>query len=232
MIPVEEIQAGDLVTLPLAGERPVIRVERYPADPELAARGLETYARDAFVVVYNPGGPGLAAGGQSYDRDEASLAIKRAGDLVPARRPGYDRQASHAGGEQTRSRSRLADNSPPAAPLSSAPTAARARSTDPATSHAAARSVQLRDAHEAIRRLFRELGPMSDELLVERYVAATQEGLRPAQSPSGIRTRRHDLAEAGVLVVSGQATTPAGRACNVWALSQRPLEVYDPEPEL
>jgi len=37
-------------------------------------------------------------------------------------------------------------------------------------------------------------------------------------TPQRIRTARHDLAEAGLLVVSGQSKTPSGRSCRVWTL--------------
>ena len=219
MIPVEELRAGDLVRLPARGEREVVRVEVYPPIPALVERGLETYASDAYVVVYRPGSDG----------PEGQLRVLRRGDLVDARRPGrYDRGAKReAGGTGS---VRLADTTPPAS--SSSPSPPRARATDPRTSHAAARSVgALRDSQQAVLRLFRELGPMSDDLLVERYIAAAAEGLRP-QSPSGIRTRRHELAEAGELVVVGESRTAAGRACNVWGLAQEALSVYDPEPSL
>lgn len=226
MIPVEELVAGDVVILP--GDREVIvqTVDRYEARSFLDAVGAPP--RIEYVVRWSrrearyPDGTEIA-GGQLL----GSLKPMKAGETVDARRPGGYSPGATAGGGQTRSRSRLADNSPPAAPTP------RARAADPAASHAAARSVRdLADSHEAIRRLFRELGQMSDDVLVERYLAAVEEGLRPAQSPSGIRTRRHELADEGELVKVGEGRTRAGRACSVWALASVPLTEYDPEPPL
>lgn len=183
----------------------------------------------------------------------ARLAADEAGAIIHAKRGRHDREARcdycaidgrealarllnraplERAAEQTRS-PRLADDS-------AASSSARARTTDPATSHAAARSIpagQLRDSQEAILRLFRELGPMTDELLVERYQDAVDDGLRPSQSPSGIRTRRDELTGQGRLRDSGRKTrTRSGQQAIVWELSSPddtpPPEEYDPEPDL
>lgn len=114
----------------------------------------------------------------------------------------------------------------------------RARSTDPATSHAAARSIRpgfLRDSQDAIVKLFRELGPMDDSLLVDRYQEAVLEGLRPNQSPSGIRTRRAELVDAGVVRDTGRTVRlESGRQATVWELlvDVPPVRGEDPEPPL
>lgn len=214
---VEELQAGDVVTLPSGRDVEVQLVDRYEEPRvEYVVRWRRSQAS------YDDGRP--IAGGELL----GSLRPMAEGEAVDARRPtGYSPAAS-AGAEQTRSRSRLADNSAPVA----LPSPARARPSDPATSHAAARSLgDLRPAQDAVLGLFRELGEMSDEVLVEQYLAAIPDGLL-RQTPSGIRTRRHELAEMRALVIVGETMTRAGRACNVWALARPTLEVYDPEPPL
>jgi hypothetical protein len=86
--------------------------------------------------------------------------------------------------------------------------AARARNKDPETSHEAARqaSEHLRASQEAVLRFFRERrGRMSDQQLVEEYPGG-KDGY-PEQSPSGLRTRRHELVIAGKIVFTGQRDT-------------------------
>jgi len=74
---------------------------------------------------------------------------------------------------------------------------AKARAKDPESSRDAARqaSNKLRESQEAVLRLFRVMGEMSDEQLVAEYTArmGTYPGLYPPQTPSGLRTRRHEL---------------------------------------
>jgi hypothetical protein len=42
----------------------------------------------------------------------------------------------------------------------------------------------------------------------------------PRQSPSGIRSRRAELTDLGLIIDSGRRTvTPSGRPCIVWTLS-------------
>lgn len=90
-------------------------------------------------------------------------------------------------------------------------TTARARRTDPPTSHEAARSVKdLRASQYAVLRCFFECGPMHDEMLVARYTG-------PPQTDSGLRTRRREIERLGLLQDSGKtATTRSGRATVVW----------------
>lgn len=119
----------------------------------------------------------------------------------------------------------------------------------------------LRDSQEAVLRLLRELGEMSDDLLVERYQAVAEEGNVSRQSPSGIRSRRSELVELGLVRDSGRKVIlePSGRRAIVWELTAagasgwRPSRVagsiessfldgpgtsvrteaeYDPEPDL
>lgn len=85
---------------------------------------------------------------------------------------------------------------------------AKARPKDPESSHEAARqaSNKLRDSQESVLRLFRVMGEMSDEQLVEEYTAAmgTYPGLYPPQTPSGLRTRRHELVLCEKIVYTGR----------------------------
>jgi hypothetical protein len=92
---------------------------------------------------------------------------------------------------------------------------AHARRGDPRTSHDAARSLKyVTDAQSSIIDLFREFGPMTDEQVWERLRG------RILISPSGARTRRHELVEAGLLVDSGErARTLANRHTIVWRLA-------------
>ena len=63
--------------------------------------------------------------------------------------------------------------------------------------------------------MFEVHGPLTDEELVRRYVAA-DEGLR-FQSPSGLRTRRSELVKAGLLRDTGQRKVGStGRKMIVW----------------
>lgn len=236
MIPVEEIAAGDVVTLPGAARRQVevIRVEC------LGQIGLTEEA--GYVVVYNPATPGTGPDGSQFARSEASLRIMAAGEPVDAIRPAdYTRRARALAAEQARS-PRLADNSAAGpATSSSAPPSPRARGTDPATSHAAARSIkaqELRESQELVYGLFERFGPMDDVSLVDRYRELALAGQIRVQSPSGIRTRRNELVEKGRLVNSGKTTIlESGRRAIVWALAGGPLALtieqeYDPEPLL
>ena len=94
------------------------------------------------------------------------------------------------------------------------PDQAHARKTDPSTSHAAAASMKpAKLAHQ--RRLVYETlkarGPMTDWDLVNCL---------PGESPSGVRTRRKELASAGLVCDSGgKQRLPSGRAAIVWRVT-------------
>lgn len=94
---------------------------------------------------------------------------------------------------------------------------AHARSTDPATSHSAARSI----SSEAIRRSQEEVlevmrmwtGGFYDEQLV-----ATMRARGTKQSVSGIRTRRAELRDKGLVYDTGKRERlQSGRMSIVWA---------------
>lgn len=103
--------------------------------------------------------------------------------------------------------------------------AAFARSTDPITSHEAATSVEskIKWSQRAVREFFEMQGrAMSDKDLVERYPRYVETGRYdwPRQSPSGLRTRRHELTEMGVIEDSGVAQIYKGsnRRHIIWRL--------------
>jgi hypothetical protein len=97
---------------------------------------------------------------------------------------------------------------------------ARARSTDPETSWAAARSITpdaLRANQSAVLQVLGKYGPMTDEQLADEY--ARCDWFAP-QSPSGLRTRRHELQELGLVEDSGErARLRSGRQAIVWRAS-------------
>jgi len=96
------------------------------------------------------------------------------------------------------------------------PDSAEARRTDPETSHEAAASVgDTRPSQQAVLKMFQDYGEMCDEELLRLATAAF---LR--QSPSGLRTRRRELVDKGLLKDSGRrGLTPAGRRTIIWELA-------------
>jgi hypothetical protein len=92
---------------------------------------------------------------------------------------------------------------------------ARARDTDPETSHAAAASLsseKIRESQALVLGLLRADGPMTDETLV-----AVVEERELRLSPSGARTRRKELVDLGLVEDSGgRVRTGSGRAAIVW----------------
>lgn len=85
----------------------------------------------------------------------------------------------------------------------------RARHTDPQTSHDAANSVvEVTKTQLAIYKLLKK--PMTDEQLVERYKA------KAWASDSGIRSRRSELVELGLIERKSEAKTRSGRKAIVW----------------
>lgn len=103
----------------------------------------------------------------------------------------------------------------------SAPRRARARSTDPWTSHAAARSVKdLNGYQQLVLECLRKLGPSTDEELVE-YILSFHHGELPrGATASGIRTRRRELVDREPPLVHDTGRigrTKADRPTKVWA---------------
>jgi hypothetical protein len=90
---------------------------------------------------------------------------------------------------------------------------AHARPSDPHTSHDAARLLspaKLRDSQKAVLGHFRKFGPMTDTDLVNVYVGSPQ-------SRSGLRTRRSELVDRGLVEDTGaRKRLPTGRNAIVW----------------
>jgi len=91
-----------------------------------------------------------------------------------------------------------------------------ARSSDPSTSHEAAgslKAVKVTATRQAILKTLRDhRDGLSDEQIADAYNG-------PPASPSGLRTRRAELCEAGLVADSGRMThTRSGRRTIVWIL--------------
>lgn len=92
-----------------------------------------------------------------------------------------------------------------------------ARRSDPITSHEAAASVdefKATQTQKAILAILRV--PMTDQDLVFTYGVASVNGRAPRASESGIRSRRAELADRGLVVPVGYQTLPSGRKAIVW----------------
>lgn len=92
---------------------------------------------------------------------------------------------------------------------------AKARKTDPATSHeAAATVVNITDTQKVILHLLKR--PMTDVELVQTFYKSVRRDKLWA-SESGIRSRRSELVRAGKVVDSGaREKLPSGRNAIVW----------------
>jgi hypothetical protein len=93
---------------------------------------------------------------------------------------------------------------------------ARARGTDPHTSHEAAKSVdRITETQTTILSLLRT--PMCDAELLFAYRLCAEIKTAPMASESGIRSRRAELVEKGLVVPTGQhKLSPSGRRMIVW----------------
>ena len=90
---------------------------------------------------------------------------------------------------------------------------ARARTTDPETSHAAAASVKVRESQKTVLTLLKQVGPATDDELLE--VAIRQQ--LPI-TPSGLRTRRCELVQMGLAMDTGERKRKqTGRMAIVWS---------------
>lgn len=93
-----------------------------------------------------------------------------------------------------------------------------ARRTDPETSHEAARKVKAETVARtkaAILTALAFLPPATDEDIVDHC-----QNLDPTMTPSGIRTRRNELAweTPPRVVFCGYGETRAGNRCRLWRL--------------
>lgn len=94
---------------------------------------------------------------------------------------------------------------------------ARARTTDPATSHQAAASVtDLTTKQQAVLDCIHRLGPLTDRGLVQTYEALRARNAWPAQSESGLRTRRSELVDLGHITSNGTTRLSSGRKAHLW----------------
>lgn len=93
------------------------------------------------------------------------------------------------------------------------PVYTRARNTDPSTSREAAASVlRIRETQQHILDTLRTHGPLTDEQISH---VAFEEGWYT--SPSGLRTRRAELVEKGLIADSGERhRTASGRRTIIW----------------
>lgn len=94
-----------------------------------------------------------------------------------------------------------------------------ARTTDPATSHAAIPARQKREAQKrAILTLLTEVGPMTDHELTWQYSNQRARRGWPATQADSVRKRRADLKNEGRVVSTGRVSGFAGsRPSIVWA---------------
>lgn len=100
---------------------------------------------------------------------------------------------------------------------------AHARRTDPETSKQAAASVtNLGRTRDAILKILKAHGPMTDEQIREIYAGRTEFGHDyPFASPSGLRSRRSELVRLGLVVDSGQlGKTASGRQTIIWKVAK------------
>jgi len=86
-----------------------------------------------------------------------------------------------------------------------------ARNTDPPESHAAAAKVRTTRGQAIVLEAIRQLGAVTDERLV-RHLAGVL-------SDSGVRGRRHELAEKGLVKVVGKSLTKHGNECSIWSVN-------------
>lgn len=100
-----------------------------------------------------------------------------------------------------------------------------ARRGDPSTSHAAAESlseITLRQSQTDVLRVLRYFGPMTDERLLVAFDEFVSRFNLAAQSPSGIRTRRHELEDGGLVGDTGhREKLQSGRWAIVWKAVDR-----------
>lgn len=96
---------------------------------------------------------------------------------------------------------------------------ARARKTDPATSHYAAESVTgITEVKRRILQTFEQYGAMTHEQLIENYNKLWGNSFKA--SVSGLRSRCRDLVNEGYIVETPlEGVTSNGRKSTVWGLA-------------
>lgn len=103
----------------------------------------------------------------------------------------------------------------------------RARRSDPWTSHAAARSINgLTARQNAVWNFLYQHGPLTDEELVNDYTRTGRDAW-PAQSPSGLRTRRKELADRSLVEEAGDTIVQSGRRAIIWRARSVPTNTVE-----
>lgn len=87
-----------------------------------------------------------------------------------------------------------------------------ARNSDPVHSHKAGASTNRARTRALILRVLPDIQPATDEQLVTACAA-----VEPC-TPSGVRSRRKEMATEGLIVQDEDSVTSAGRACRTWRL--------------
>lgn len=107
---------------------------------------------------------------------------------------------------------------------------AHARSTDPNTSHAAARSVKpeiMRVLHR-VQLMLLAIEPDTHNGLWGKYLAHADDNGWPLVSMSGFRTRVAELVAAGLVEDSGRrAVLPTGRRSTIWRVTAAGAEALN-----
>jgi hypothetical protein len=96
---------------------------------------------------------------------------------------------------------------------------ANARHTDPETSHKAARSLKaenISETQQAILYILRNV-QMSDEQIRVWFEDGVKHGRWKPASESGLRSRRAELVERGLVKKAGIGETKFGRQTILWA---------------
>jgi len=97
------------------------------------------------------------------------------------------------------------------------------RHSDPETSRDAALSIDEAKVTKLQKRIYdflRYAGPMTDEELVNAYLLWTDVVGEGYASPSGIRSRRHELVNLGLVCDTGtRAKLRSGRQAIVWKVA-------------
>lgn len=96
----------------------------------------------------------------------------------------------------------------------------RARRGDPSTSRRAARSVTgLSESRAAVLDLLTLSGPLTDAQIATEYRIERSRGTAyPLQSSSGLRTRRAELCDLGLVEKVREQKLASGRAAAVWGV--------------
>lgn len=100
---------------------------------------------------------------------------------------------------------------------------ARARNTDPATSHEAAKKVtNTARVQNIILSILWARGPLTDPQIAEQYYNRVADGSAPLASESGLRTRRAELVKKGLVHATGEREKlDSGRTATVWSGEQK-----------